>query len=101
MSVDHKAIRHEIDEGIGSIGRIRITAKLAKAPEKTYTIYALAAATGLKRTDVKTNLAHLVAIGWVRQYKSIQTKYQINPDNAMVKLWVEFLRSSGYLHEST
>jgi DNA-binding MarR family transcriptional regulator len=97
MSVDHEAARRQIDEALGSIGRVRIIAELAKRPEKTFTVYAIAAVTGLKRTDVKANLVHLVAISWVKEYKSIQTRYQINLDNGIVKFWVEFLRSSGYL----
>src|SRR2546426_6789998 len=97
MSVDHDNNRREIDEGIGSIGRIRIIAELARAPEKAFTIYAIVAATGLKRTDVKTNLARLVAIGWVKERKSIHSTFQINLANKLLAQWVGFLQSTGYL----
>jgi hypothetical protein len=97
MSVDHDNIRREIDEGIGSIGRIRIIAELARDPDKAFTTYAIVAATGLKRNDVKTNLARLVAIGWVKEHKSIHWTFQINLANKLVAEWVGFLRSTGYL----
>jgi hypothetical protein len=96
---DFSKVKREIDVGLGSIGRVRITAALARIPERRMTIYAIAAATGLKRVDIKANLSHLVRIGWVNAYASPPpTKYQINLSNTTACRWVEFLRSSGYFH---
>jgi len=96
---DFSRVKREIEVGLGSIGRVRITAALARNPDRRLTIYAISAATGLKRVDIKANLSHLVRIGWVNAYSSPPpTKYQINLSNATASRWAEFLRSSGYFH---
>lgn len=89
--------RDQIDVGLGSIGKVRITAELARDPDRRMTVYAIAGVTRLKRVDIKSNLAQLVAVGWVRAYPfPSPTRYQINMTNPTVRLWVGFLRSSGY-----
>ena|SRR5437870_5607083 len=97
MAIDYSSVRREIDEALGSIGRIRIIAELAKVQDRRLTVYAISALTGLKRTDVKSNLIHLVSIGWVSEYRSLPIKYQINLNNSNAVRWTEFLRSTGYL----
>src|SRR5579872_4242526 len=97
MATDSSSIRKEIDEGLGSLGRIRVVAELAKDPERMLTVYAIAAVTHLKREDVKANLTRLVAIGWVKKYKFVPVKYQINLKNDAVLKLVNFLRTTGYL----
>jgi DNA-binding MarR family transcriptional regulator len=97
MATDYGTIRREIDEALGSIGRIRIIAELAKVHDRRLTVYAISALTGLKRTDVKSNLSRLVSIGWVNEYRSMPIKYQINLNNANTIRWIEFLRSTGYV----
>jgi len=91
------SVRDEIDEGLGSIGRFRIMAELARDPERRMTIYSIAAVTRLKRVDIKANLAHLVRIGWVRAHASSPpVKYQVDLSNARAARLADFLRSSGY-----
>ncbi len=97
MGVDQDAIRREITEALGSVGRFRIIAELAKDPNESFTKYTILKGTGLKRVDVKSNLERLVSIGWVKEYKSIYPKYQINPENKRVQLFVDFLRKSEFL----
>lgn len=97
---DYARARYEIDVGLGSIGRVRIVAELARNPDRRMTIYAISAVTRLKRVDIKANLARLVEIGWVVAYRSPPpTKYQVNLKNETVSRWVEFLRSSGYFRD--
>ena len=47
-AVDHEARRQEISEALGSIGRIRIIAELARKPNNSFSKHALEAATGIK-----------------------------------------------------
>jgi hypothetical protein len=97
MATDHASSRQEIDEALGSLGRLRIVAELAKDPGRMLTVYAIATGTHLKRDDVKANLAHLVAVGWVDKHAFAPIKYQINLRNATTARFVEFLRETGYL----
>lgn len=90
-------IRKEIMEGLGTIGRLRIMAFLAEHPNQSFTKYTLLARTGLKRSDLKKNLAILVSIKRVKEYKSLYPKYEIDLDNKRVELFVRFLRESRYL----
>jgi hypothetical protein len=64
MDIDDSAIKREIERGLGTIGRIKIMAELAKKPNESFTKYALLKGTGLKHSDLKENLTHLVAINY-------------------------------------
>jgi hypothetical protein len=97
MATDQASRRHEVDEALGSLGRLRIVAELAKDPGRMLTVYAIASGTHLKRDDVKTNLVHLVAVGWVDKHAFVPIKYQINLRNTAAARFVEFLRETGYL----
>jgi hypothetical protein len=90
-------IRDEVDEALGSLGRLRIVAELARDPGRMLTVYAIAVGTHLKRDDVKSNLAHLLAVDWVRKLGFTPVKYQINLGNATAARFVDFLRETGYL----
>jgi len=93
-----KSIRAELSEALGSFGRIRIIMALAREPNQAFTTYAIREASGLQhREDIKANLEKLVAIGWIKQYKSQFTKYQINLENERVKLFVDFLQKARFL----
>ena len=97
MEIDNRAIRLEINRGLGTIGRIKIMAELAKQPKNSFTKYLLQKGTGLKRNDLKENLKHLTAINWVKEHKSIYPKYQINLDHQIVQLVHNFFKKSGYI----
>ena len=97
MNLDNRDIKKEINKGIGTIGRIRILAELAKEPNESFTRYALQKSTGLKRNDLKENLKHLLLIKWIKEYSAIYLKYQINLDNSNVKLLYRFFKDSEYI----
>jgi Fic family protein len=97
MATDYASVRREIDRGLGSVGRLRIIAELAREPEERLTVYNISAATHLKRSDVKANLAHLLAIGWVKEHRTYPVKYQINLSNETALKLVNFLRSIRYV----
>jgi hypothetical protein len=98
VAVDPEAIRGELSEALGSFGRIRIIAALAREPDQTFTIYAIRESSGMQhRGDIKSNLEKLVSIGWVIEHKSQFPKFQINMENQRVRLFVDFLQKSGFL----
>jgi hypothetical protein len=97
LAVDHEAMRQEISEALGSIGRIRMLAELARKPGESLSKHNLEAATGIKRKDIKSSLERLMTIGWVREHKSLHPRYQINLENERTRLFVEFLEKSGFL----
>lgn len=94
---DGDVSKREIKEGIGTIGRINIVASLVRHKERALTIYVLISETGLKRNDVKENLEHLVAIGWVKEYHSVNIKYKFNCENERARLFAQFLTNAGYV----
>jgi len=94
MSVER---RREIEEGLATIGRIKVLAELAKKPSESYTKYAILKGTGLKRKDVSENLKHLVRINWVKEHRMVHPRYQINLDDQTVRLLYRFLKDSGYI----
>jgi hypothetical protein len=90
--------KHEIEIGLGSLGKIRIIKALAEG-DKLATIYLLHKKTHLKRDDIKKNLDDLQKVDWVRQRKYASIMYSINPDNQQVSRFVAFLKETGYLQE--
>jgi len=89
--------KREIEEGLATIGRIKVMAELAKKPNESLTKYAILKGTGLKRSDVSENLKHLTSINWVKEHKMIHVRYQINLDNPTVKLLYRFFKESEYI----
>ncbi len=94
---EKRKFRRVVEEGLGTIGRIKILAELSKKPDESFTKYAILKGTRLKRSDLKDNLRHLVSINWVKEYRSIYPKYQINLDNPAVQLLRDFFKKSGYI----
>ena len=92
-----KSVRQEIEKGLGTIGRIRILAELATKPNSSFTKYALIKGTGLKRSDLKSNLTVLVSIKWVKEYKAVCPRYQIDVGNPIVQLLYDFFKRSEYI----
>jgi hypothetical protein len=85
-----------IEQGIGSIGKIKIIKALAEENKLT-TIYVLHKKTHLKREDIKNNLNDLAEIGWVSQSKYANVMYGINKDNNYVNRLIEFFKDVGYI----
>ncbi|MBS7613936.1 hypothetical protein KEJ48_06840, partial [Candidatus Bathyarchaeota archaeon] len=68
----------EIEEGLGSIGKIRILRVLISKPEECFTKYVLERATGLRPKDVRKSLEALVKLGWVVENPCDPKTYRIN-----------------------
>ncbi|MEM2921094.1 MAG: hypothetical protein QXF26_02115 [Candidatus Bathyarchaeia archaeon] len=93
----HTSHKREIEEGLATIGRIKVLAELAKKPNESLSKYALMRGTGLKSRDLNANLKHLLNINWVKERRAIHPRYQINLDNSTVRLFYGFLKESGYI----
>lgn len=93
--IDH--IKDIVEEGLGSIGKIKILRALSEE-KKLVTIYLLHKKTHLKREDIKRNLAELVKIEWVKEQKMGNSVYSINRENTYVQKLVLFFYEIGYIN---
>ena len=94
--IDH--IKDIVEEGLGSIGKIKILRALSEE-KKLVTIYLLHKKTHLKREDIKRNLAELVKIEWVKEQKMVgNSVYSINRENRYVQKLVLFFYEIGYIN---
>lgn len=90
-------IKDIVEQGLGSIGKIKILRALSEE-KKLMTIYALHKKTHLKREDIKRNLAELVKIEWVKEQKIGNSVYSINRENKYVEKLVLFFYDIGYIN---
>ncbi|HEY7694999.1 MAG TPA: hypothetical protein VH797_02740 [Nitrososphaeraceae archaeon] len=96
MDYDSKTI---IENGIGTIGKIKIIKALAEE-NKMVTIYVLHKRTGLKREDIKRNLKDLRSIDWIKEKKMANTMYLLNKDNEYVNAILGFFANVGYIGQA-
>ena len=89
-------VKDIVEEGLGSIGKIKILRALAEE-KKLLTVYGLHKKTHLKREDIKRNLADLVKIEWVIEQKINNSLYSINRENTFVQKLVLFFYEIGYI----
>lgn len=89
-------VKDIIEQGLGSIGKIKILRALAEE-KKLLTVYGLHKKTHLKREDIKRNLADLVKIEWVVEQKISNSLYSINRENTYVQKLVLFFYEIGYI----
>lgn len=82
----------EVEEGLGSVGKIRILRVLMFKPEECFTKYMLERATGLKPKDVRKSLEALTRLGWVVENPCDPKTYRINMENEKVKVLFEAFR---------
>jgi len=68
----------EVEQGLGSVGKLRILRVMLEKSNETFTKYGLEKATKLKPVDVRTNLRTLVRLGWVKEYPYQPVTYKIN-----------------------
>lgn len=90
----------ELEEVLGSRGRLRILKCLIKNPtgETALSSYRLMSLTGMKRGNVEKNLETLVRWGWVEKIPiNGGTKYRLNRNKSEVKSLIEFFRVVGYV----
>lgn len=87
----------EVEQGLGSIGKLKILRVMLEKSNEAFTKYALEKATGLKPVDVRANLKTLVNLGWVKEYPYQPTTYKINLENEIMKHISEFFQNVKHL----
>jgi hypothetical protein len=86
-----------VEEGLGSVGRLKILRVLAQGNAASETKYSLEKATGLKPIDVRKHLKVLVDTGWAKEYNYNPPVYTLNNENPKAKFLVEFFKGVDYL----
>ncbi|MGZ5471324.1 MAG: hypothetical protein ACXWE0_06595 [Nitrososphaeraceae archaeon] len=89
-------VKDIVEEGLGSIGKIKILRALAEE-KKLLTVYGLHKKTHLKREDIKRNLAELIKIEWVIEQKISNSLYSLNRENKYMQRLVLFFYEIGYI----
>jgi hypothetical protein len=89
-------VKDIVEEGLGSIGKIKILRALAEE-KKLLTVYGLHKKTHLKREDIKRNLGELIKIEWVIEQKMSNSLYSINRENKYMQQLVLFFYEIGYI----
>ncbi|MEM4168853.1 MAG: hypothetical protein QXY99_02055 [Thermoproteota archaeon] len=87
----------EIEEALGTVGKIRILRDLARNPGKSLSKYALIKSTGLKRSNLNRYLKQLARIGWIKEVTGVYTRYQINLENPKVQHLIDFFKKTEYI----
>jgi hypothetical protein len=88
--------KEQIDIALGSIGRVKVIACLARSPRNWQSAYSIALDTKLDRTQVKKTMQHLVRCGWLEASDPPIRQYRINSSNRLVCAFLEFLRVAQY-----
>jgi len=90
-------VRRRVEEGLGSVGRLRILRILASVEYSTQTKYGLEKHTGLSPVYVRRHLKILIETGWVKELKYSPPVYMLNPENLKTRFLVDFFRKINYL----
>ena len=89
---EKRTIWEELELGLGGGKKFRVLVHLLLNPDKAFTKYALTKATGLRTPSIERRLKTLVDLGWVRENKFKPRTYQINLENEIVKLLLDFFQ---------
>lgn len=96
MSQRNRPLPPELQEGLGSMGKLRIIWFLSQQPTEAFTRYQLGKVLPLSPSDLKSDLKALVKLGWVRELRYQPTKYRLNMENDHIRfLNVFFKRVQG------
>ena len=89
----------ELEEVLGSSGRLRILKYLIKNPtnEPALTVSRLKILTGLRRGNVEKHLETLVRWGWVEEIPiDGGRKYKLKKENPRLDVLIRFFKDVGY-----
>ncbi|MFQ6011259.1 MAG: hypothetical protein ACE5KG_03705 [Nitrososphaerales archaeon] len=95
--IDKKLVRSQVEEALGSKGKLRIIGTLASSPRDVFSRYALGRKTGIRQTYIKSDLEKLVRLGWVEELDSLTKKYRLNSKHPPVEYALDFLKKVGYI----
>ena len=90
-------IWNQVEQGLGSIGKLKILRVLLQNTNKAFTKYGLEKATKLKPVDVRTHLKTLINLGWVTEYPYQPKTYKATLENEIMGYLSEFFRRVKYL----
>jgi DNA-binding MarR family transcriptional regulator len=89
----------ELEEALGSGGRLRILKYLIKNPtnEPSLTVSRLKILTGLKRGNVVKHLETLVRWGWIEEIPIYGgKKYKLKKENSKLDILIRFFKDMEY-----
>ena len=89
---EKRTIWEELELGLGGGKKFRVLVHLLLNPDKAFTKYALTKATGLRTPSIERRLKTLVDLGWVKENKFKPRTYQINLENEIVRLLLDFFQ---------
>jgi DNA-binding transcriptional ArsR family regulator len=86
----------EIEEGLGSRGRIRILHYLLEHSKQQFSKYVLRNNTGLTSKETSRQIQTLVKLGWVKEFSIRPKTYSANIENPIVKLISDFFYNLNF-----
>jgi hypothetical protein len=88
----------EIEQGIGSVGKLKILRLLLSDPSHAFTRYEIGKRIANDPVSIRNDLATLTRLNWITHYK-IQhlDKYSINLDHEIVRALSDFFTAVRYL----
>jgi len=91
----------EVENGLGSAGRIKILRYLIEHPNRQYTKYGLREPTGLESREIERQIGLLVDMGWVKEFPHIPRTYKIIMEDEIVKQVAEFFQKLRFTQHVT
>ena len=91
-------VPEEIEQGMGSIGKLKILRLLLSDPSHAFTRYEIGKRIANDPVSIRNDLATLTRLNWIKHYK-IQhlDKYSINLDHETIKALSDFFYTVRYL----
>jgi predicted transcriptional regulator len=91
MRAKERTVWENLELGLGCGRGFRVLLHLILNPNKAFTKYSLAKATGLRTPSVDRRLKTLVDLGWIKENQFKPKTYQINLENEIVRDLMDFL----------
>jgi len=101
MKRKERTVWEELELGLGCGRRFRVLLHLLLNPNKAFTKYSLAKATGLRTPSIDKRLKVLVELGWVKVNEFKPKTYQINLENQIVKHLMLFFQKISVIKAET
>jgi len=92
MSRRTEPLPPELENGLGSLGKLRILWLLCQQPSEAFTRYQLGKVLPLSAGDLRNDLGALVKLGWVKELRYQPAKYRINLENDHMRFLNEFFK---------
>ena len=100
MKRNSKVLAGEMEEAMGSRGRLRVLKFLVRNPkgEPALSVFRLKTLTGLRGRNVEKHLETLVKRGWVEEIPILGgRKYRLKRENPRVEALIQFFKKADYI----